>query len=280
MTYRAPQTADAEALPSVVRDGREESLRFNRDVNWADFDPSAYWKHNYQTLRNDDQAIIQSVAGFFSRHFRNAPRVELLRGLDVGSGANLYPAFALLPWSGRITLSDLSPANITWLNRAASGIGVENDRGDWYWQPFWAEYARFPGYQRLANPRQLLAARHEVRRLNVLNLPAAHWDLGTMFFVAESITSYPEEFHEAVASFLAALGPGAPFAAAFMEGSVGYVIAGRNYPAVRQVDPAMLETVFSRYGARAQVSRVDVRAQNPATDGYQGMLLAVGTTAP
>jgi hypothetical protein len=278
MTNWGHDTSATEALVSVIRDGREESLRRNREVDWDEFDPSAYWEHNYKTLRNDDQSIIQSVAGFFSRHFQNAGGIDLLRGLDVGSGANLYPALGLLPWSGRITLTDLSPGNVDWLGRAAAGIGVDDADGAWVWQPFWVEYARFGGYQQLANPRTLLAARHEVRRIDVFDLPRANWDLGTMFFVAESITSYPDEFDVAIESFLRALVPGAPFAAAFMESSIGYVIAGRSFPAVRQVGPEMLERVFARFAAEVEVNRIDVRAQNPAQDGYEGMIVVTGTT--
>ncbi|CAM5649016.1 hypothetical protein SANTM175S_10556 [Streptomyces antimycoticus] len=46
---------------------------------------------------------------------------------------------------------------------------------------------------------------------------AERWDLGTMFFVAESITTSLDEFRRGVGCFMSALNPGAPFAAAFME---------------------------------------------------------------
>ena len=279
MSNSARPEVSVETLPSLVRDDAVELLRHNHDVDWDEFDSQAYWKHNYETLRNDDQSIIQTVAGFFSRHFRETPGTELLRGLDVGSGANLYPALALLPWSGSITLTDPAAPNLDWLRRAAAGIGVENARGDWVWQPFWAEFARFPGYQQLANPRQLLAARHELRRSGVLDLDRAGWDLGTMFFVAESTTSYPEEFRAAAAGFLAALVPGAPFAAGFMVGSIGYQVAGRSYPAVRAVNAEMIESVLGRLCAELTVITVDVPAQNPEQDGYDGMVVALGVTA-
>ncbi len=279
MSNTARSDVSAEALPSVVHDGPIELIRRNREVDWEQFDSQAYWKHNYESLRNDDQSIIQTVAGFFSRHFRDTPGTELLRGLDVGSGANLYPALALLPWSGSITLTDPATPNLDWLRRAGAGIGMEDARGDWVWQPFWAEYARFPGYQQLANPRQLLAARHEIRRAAVLDLEPAGWDLGTMFFVAESTTSYLEEFRAAVAAFLAALVPGAPFAAAFMDGSVGYSVADRRFPAVRAVNAELIEAVLSRDCAELSVVTVDVPAQNPEQDGYDGMVVALGVTA-
>ena len=271
MTHRGTQVGFTEALPSVIRDGREESLRHNNDVDWDKFDPDAHWAHNYQNLSSDDRTIIQQVAGFFSQYFQQTPGTELLRGLDVGSGGNLYPALGLLPWSGRITLTDPAPASISWLRRAAAGTGMENSQGDWYWQPFWAEYAEFPGYQQLANPRQLLAARHDVRRYSVLNLARANWDIGTMFFVAESITAQPEEFADAVDSFFGALVPGAPFAVACRV----------PLPTVRQMDSKTIETALSRHCHTLEITRIDaLAAQHQAANTQPGTIIAVGTTNP
>ncbi len=191
--------------------------RRNADAGWSGFDPNAYWLARYRTLGPADRAVVQAVAEFLSAHFTTtrAGQAGLLRGLDIGSAGNLYPALALLPWSGRITLGDVTPEGIDWLHRAAAGLGLDDEDGVWAWQQFWTEFARFPGYQQLANPRRLLAARHRVVRQNVLDLPPASWDIGTMFFVAESRTADPAEVRLATESFLRALVPGAPFAAAF-----------------------------------------------------------------
>jgi hypothetical protein len=255
-----------------------ELLQHNSGVDWESFDPDAYWESNYRTLRNDDQSIIEVVGEFFSRHFRNAPRPHLLRALDIGSGGNLYPALAMLPWSASITLTDISAANLTWLRAAAAGHGADDPRGRWLWQPFWAEYARYVGYQQLADPRRQLAARHEIRLQDVYTLEPARWDLGTMFFVAESTTSDQGEFTDATAAFLRALVPGAPFAAAFMDSSVGYVVADRSFPAVRSVNVSLVRDVLSRFSEDVTVAKVDIPAHNPLADGYEGMIVATGTS--
>lgn len=274
----APTVVPAEAALTVHHHSEVEFLRHNDDVDWNTFDPVAYWESNYRMLRNDDQSIIEMVGEFFSGHFRNAPPENALRGLDVGSGGNLYPALGMLPWSGTITLTDVTPANLDWLNAAAE-VGADDSRGRWVWQPFWSEYARYIGYQQLADPRSLLAARFEVRRQSVLDLEPAGWELGTMFFVAESITSYQDEFVAAVTAFLTALVPGAPFAAAFMDGSTGYLVADRSFPAVRAVDVPLLQEVLSRFSTDVRVRRVDVPVDDPVRAGYQGMVVATGTTA-
>ncbi len=271
-------TEIASAAVSVHRDLEVKLPRRNRDVDWETFDPAGYWEGNYRVLRNDDQSIIELVGEFFSRHFLKAPASGVLRGLDVGSGANLYPALGMLPFSAAITLTDVSPANLAWLGAAAAGIGVEDSRGRWVWQPFWAEYARYAGYQQVVDPRATLAARCQVRRLDLLQLEPARWDLGTMFFVADSMTSCEQEFSAAVAAFVRALVPGAPFAAAFMDSSVGYTVAGRSFPAVRSVTVPLVRTVLSQLRTEATVTRLDVAAHDPVQDGYEGMIVATGFT--
>ena len=95
------------------------------------------------------------------------------------------------------------------------------------------------GYNEIGVPRKQLReacageqACAGVEQRSVFDLPAAQWDLGTMFFVAESITEDPAEFRDAVARFVGALKPGAPFAATFMAGSDGYPVAGTRFPAL------------------------------------------------
>ena len=272
----APEALSTDAPPTVHHGREVELLRHNGDVDWNSFDPVAYWECNYQTLRNDDQSIIELVGEFFSRHFRNAAQLHLLRGLDVGSAGNLYPALALLPWSEKITLTEVTPAAVDWLGQAAT-VGADDARGRWVWQPFWAEYARYVGYQQVAEPRAELAARHEVRRQGLHELAGERWDLGTMFFVAESMTSYPEEFEAAVAAFGQALVPGAPFAAAFMDRANGYTVAGHAFPTVRTVDADLVRRVLSRFSADVSVIRVDVHPDDPVQAGYEGMIVATGT---
>jgi hypothetical protein len=198
--------------------------------------------------------------------------------LDVGSGGNLYPALGMLPWSATITLTDVSTAALGWLSAAAVGVGADDRRGRWLWQPFWAEYNRYSGYQRVLDPRGELAARHRIQQQDVLTLPPAAWDLGTMFFVADSMTSLETEFTEAATAFGRALVPGAPFAAAFMDSSVGYAVAGRSFPSVRTVDVGLVRRVLGTFSDDVTVTRVDVPAHDPVQDGYEGMIVATGTT--
>jgi hypothetical protein len=98
-----------------------------------------------------------------------------------------------------------------------------------------------------------------------------------MFFVAESLSDDRSEFEDAVARFLGVLRPGAPFAAAFMEKSVGYDVGGTRFPATA-VDADDVFDVLRRGAEDLRVERIDAD-DDPLRDGYTGMLLAMGRVA-
>jgi hypothetical protein len=95
-----------------------------------------------------------------------------------------------------------------------------------------------------------------------------------MFFVAESITKKPDEFRTAVARFLGALKPGAPFAAAFMAGSDGYEVARTVFPAV-PITPDDVRGHFTELGA-GELSVEALETEHRVRDGYTGMIIATG----
>jgi hypothetical protein len=266
----------AEGPPDIVTDAY---LRHNDDVAWDEFDPQKYWQHNYSSLREDDLAIILAVGEYFSGYFNRHPEALGGLGLDVGSGSNLYPALGMLPWTRNITLTDHSGANAAWLRRQLreGGEPLPAD-ASWSWDPFWRAYAKFDGYEQAGDPRQLLADRVSVEQISVFELPEdGRFDIGTMFFVAESMTSYETEFEDATARFLAALRPGAPFAAAFMDKSLGYVVGDKSFPAVREVDQPTVASTLKTLGATAVAQKIPIPGNDPLRDGYDGMIIAVGT---
>lgn len=277
-----PHTGAIAVQAHAVPDRAEElglvPGRHNKDVEWAEFAPEAYWNHNYRYLRADDTEIIHAVGAFFARHFQAHP-APMSRGIDVGSGSNLYPALSMLPWCEKIHLTDHSPSNVAWL-REHAGIQPES----WDWQPFWDEFRdNFKGYSEITDPRVALdlATRGNIQERSVFALPERRFDIGTMFFVAESMTSFENEFDVATEKFLRCLRPGSPFAAAFMDSSVGYVVADKSFPAVPEVTEDVVKDVLIRQlGADAHVTKVQVPASDPLRDGYKGMIIAVGTTAP
>jgi hypothetical protein len=246
----------------------------NADAPWNRFSSHDYWRRNYHELQAEDQEILRLVSHFFIRAFARRPSVR--RGVDVGSGTNLYPALLMLPWTEQILLTDFSASNVHWLQHH-----LADDSAAWTWQPFWREPQEAEGYNMISEPRKQLreACFGEpgyagIEQLSVFDLPKARWDLGTMFFVAESITEDPTEFRAALARFVGALKPGAPFAAAFMAGSQGYPVAGTRFPAL-PITPDDVSVHLLACGA-SELSVKLLRTKHRVRDGYQGMIVATG----
>lgn len=241
-------------------------LTGNADCPWDEFDPDVYTDLCYRILRDDDRLILQRIRDFFADSLGHR---RGLRGADVGPGSNLYPALALLPFCDEITLVERGAANRRWLR-------VEIAGPDGYarsWDPFWTELATAAPYRQVAQPRQALRERARVIAGDVFTLERNQWDVGTMCFVAESITARSTEFRRAVARFLGALRPSAPFAAAFMADSLGYTVAAHRFPAVA-VSRTDVAASLSPLASLHEVTVIS--SDTPLRDGYSGMILALG----
>lgn len=236
----------------------------NAEFPWDGFDSDWYFAHNYARLRDDDRQIIKLVGEFFAS-VRPPEKGRMRRGIDVGSGTNLYPALAMLPLCGEITLWERASTNRDWLS-AQLAAGYADS-----WNEFWKELTSYPAYK-IKDPRLVLGDRARVEPGSIFDLPKGKWSLGTMFFVAESITRVRPEFQRAVQSFVQALEKNSPFAAAFMIGSAGYNVGGVHFPAVaitRDDVKQCLESV-------ARDVKLHPIASSGLREGYKGMLLATG----
>ncbi len=260
------------ALPTMV-DTVDAQVR-NAQAPWADFSSEKYYDHNYKIMLAEDQEIMQRVSLFFAKAFANRDRAEC--AIDVGSGANLYPALLMLPWTRNILLTDYSPPNVDWLDRE-----VREESTPWPWESFWLELKAAKGYEDVEDPRRQLKKaclgdphRAGIKRESVFTLPEDQWQLGTMFFVAESITEDLAEFRAAVGKFVSALQKDAPFAATFMAESDGYRVGTTWFPA-RSVTSEQVRECFEDLG----VNKLTVAmTEKPAKvrDGYKGMIIATG----
>jgi hypothetical protein len=247
----AEKTVAAQGKPRV----------HNADVDWGLFDPEWYRAHNYGTLRDDDRTIIGNIRNFFAG--ANLP--VNAQGVDVGSGANLYPTFAMLPFCRHVDLIEFSATNVLWLKKQVGGF----DRA---WDPFWSAFSGHPAYRTVTDPRTALAERASVTEKSVFDLPRSAWDIGTMFFVACSISTVLEEFREALHRFIGSLKPDAPFAAAFMDHSEGYVVNGNWFPAV-QIGVDDVKSALAPVAYNVKIERI---SSSTLRDGYKGMILAWG----
>ncbi|MEV0277052.1 SCO2525 family SAM-dependent methyltransferase [Streptomyces sp. NPDC050610] len=249
-----------------------DTLCLNRDAPWDSFDSQSYTQHNYSALRPDDEEIINVVRDYFSDHFRTNPEWPV-SGIDVGAGANLYPALSLLPWCDEITLYERSAQNVDWLRNQIPRYGDS-------WDPFWQVLCKEEEYQDITNPRARFAGSVTVEEGDLFRLPdrLRNQGVGTMFFVAESLSTSHREFEGAVAAFIGSLAPGAPFAAAFMENSGGYLVGDELFPAC-EVDSAKVEASLDPHAAVEILERFGL-PEGPVREGYTGMVLACGRRGP
>jgi NNMT/PNMT/TEMT family len=240
----------------------------NDAVAWSDFDADEYWHINYSSVLPEDAQIIQCASKFLIEAC--GPASHSKRAVDVGAGANLYPALLMLPWAEHIVFTEYASPNINWLTE-----NLADRPGEWQWQPFWDLVADRTGYRAVEQPRRKLAAVHEIRTVSIFDLPSRAWDLGSMFFVADGMTTDAGEFELAIRSFLNALKPGSPFMMAFMEGSSGYDVHGVRFPAVR-VTPDSLDALLADLPVTGtSVLRTDNSIRR-VRHGYDAMLLVTG----
>jgi hypothetical protein len=250
----------------TLRSSGEAQL--NADVPWAAFDPIAYVDNNYRGVQAEDAEILQIVGDHFGDHFRER-RTGLVSGIDVGAGANLYPALAMLPWCDEITLYERSPANVRYLKSQVRSY----DRN---WDQFWNLLRKNDAYgSLLMDPRDRFRDVVRVRSGDLFDLVRheGRWSMGTMFFVAESMTTSHEEFSRGVECFLRALAPGAPFAAAFMEHSTGYHAGKHFFPAC---DVGELEVYESLEPFAGEFKTMRLKSSAAVREGYSGMIVAYG----
>jgi len=215
-------------------------------------------------LRPDDEQIISIVADYFqARKARDGWRDK---AIDVGSGANLYPALTMLPFTSEVTLYERAQSNCDWL-RSQKALPNES------WWQFWSHMtAGRPDYRGIKEPFDLLGSRAKVVKGNIFNLKPAQYDIGTMFFVAESITTRNDEFERATRAFVTSLKPGSPFAAAFMKDSSGYTVGNVSFPAC-SVDERDITRALAKVARDVTLTTVE---SNDLREGYGGMIVATG----
>ncbi|MGA5301399.1 SCO2525 family SAM-dependent methyltransferase [Nucisporomicrobium flavum] len=259
-----PAARPPAAITPVIYDGATVQDVANADCDWDHFDSASYFEHNYSTAREADIRIARIIA----RHFAETARLYPTggRAIDVGAGANLYPALAMLPFAEDVHLSERAESNRLWLDAQ-----IEQPAPSW--TDFWRVISsgREP-YQRVANFQQSLRRRAHVQAGDVFKLPTGVYNLGTMFFVAESITTMNKEFRRAINAFVGSLKVKAPFAAAFMKDSSGYRVGGRDYPAC-PVDESDIRRSFAEI---AHDVKLDTIEDTEVRSGYAGMIVVTG----
>lgn len=245
----------------------------NAQAPWSGFDSRAYVNANYLELHDEDAEIISIMRDHFGDYFREHHQDPVV-GIDIGAGANLYPALAMLPWCKEITLVERSSRNLGYLESQLESY-------DENWDQFWVTLRENPEYRAYGgDPREKFREVVHVVPGDLLDFDLVAergpWSVGTMFFVAESMTTEREEFDRGVATFMRALAPGAPFFAAFMEHSEGYRVGDEFFPACDVGESEVYESLEPFAGKIDTLRLKRLKAPGNLREGYSGMIVAYG----
>jgi len=233
----------------------------NDDAPWELFSSVDYLAHNYMTVRDDDEQILALLKEYLLLH--TPP--EGSRVLDIGPGTNLYPSLAVLPWASSIDMVEWAPGNVSWLQSEVAQLGSN-------WEEFWSRLSDIAPWAAL-DFRERLRDVAAVRRGSIFDLDTSAWDIGLMFFVAESISDEPAEFEMALLRFAEAIRPGGILLSAFMENSEGYPVGDQHFPAVPVRDEHLLR-VLEPICSSLEIHRIDI-GEEALREGYSGMLVAL-----
>ncbi len=238
----------------------------NSEFNWDVFDPNKYLSNNYESVHKSDAEILTILASFW-RRFPIGKRTKMV---DVGTGSNLYPILAALPYVSEIDCWEFGLQNILWLEREISKEKIEP-----CWQQFITLLEKETAVYSNIDWHDMLS--HKVRPVqgSIFDLPKNNWDVATMFFCAESITRDIAEFEEAMRCFIDSIKDGGQFFAAFMENSQGYKVGDVDFPAIA-LNEEMLAVVLEKLKCDATTIKIGIHGR-ALRKGYSGMLLAYGS---
>ncbi|MEU3401150.1 class I SAM-dependent methyltransferase [Streptomyces filamentosus] len=218
--------------------------RRNADADWDAWPVQDYLAENYRRLHPCDVAVIRHHAAVY--RLLGPGSVE--RSVEFGAGPNLYPLMPAATACRRVDALEPGAAGHAYL-RAQLRNGPDPS-----WQPFYALCRRLDP----ALPRTLAAALRGVRavRGDARAVRRGAYGLGSMSFVAESVTEDREEFARVCREFIGCVRPGGHLLAAFMENMPSYRIGdGPVWPGC-PVDAAAVRAAFAPYTRELAVRRV------------------------
>ncbi|MER5738583.1 class I SAM-dependent methyltransferase [Streptomyces sp. NPDC002262] len=218
--------------------------RRNADADWDAWPVEAYLAENYRSLHPCDVAVIRHHSALYRR--LGPGSVE--RSVEFGAGPNLYPLMPAATACRAVDALEPGAAGHAYLRAQL------RDGPDPSWQPFYALCRRLDP----ALPRTLAEALRGVTavRGDVRAVRRHAYGLGSMSFVAESVTEDHEEFARVCRDFADCVRPGGHLLAAFMENMPSYRIGdGPLWPAC-PVDAGVVREAFAPHARRLEIRRV------------------------
>ena len=243
----------------------ETPLR-NHDVDWDTWPVEEYLTENYREVHPADLAVIDH----HSRYYRQFPADTFERSVEFGAGPNLYPLMLAAGVSRHIHAIEPSANSVAYLRQQLRDVPEAS------WAAFYqACRERLPTLPE--DPRDALS-RVTVAQVRAQDVDPGAYDLGSMHFVAESVTEDRDEFEALCGLFVRSVRPEAPVVAAFMENMGRYGLGdGSRWPGY-PVDADKVAAAFDGITTELHIDRIDADETLPDY-GYTGMVLLTARRA-
>ena len=192
-------------------------------IQWNDFCSEAYFEDNYKKASTIDRKLADMLRAFCIKYgpFKNS--------IDVGTGTNLIPYIVRENFVQTSILFEYSDNNIKWLKNV-----FENQSLLKHWSNYLPTDVEISPFNAPI-----------IEKGSIFEPINRKFDLATMFFCAESITSEINEFISAINNFVNCLNPDGYYFIALMRNSLGYSVNGIHYPAV-SIDEHIVQHTFSK----------------------------------
>jgi hypothetical protein len=249
----------------------------NDDYDW-NYNPETYLKGNYEVLIPEDHHLSR-VAIHALIDCKGDAFGTLKHGLHIGIGAvprgsALITPFMAHPKSGaKITMGDIGQIKLDATKKLMASLR-SNDLG--IWQAHEDDMAETNSLWR--GTFQAAAHLSEVKELDMFKLKENTYDIASAEHLFESATQDPEEYKLSLRRFFRSVKPGGVIHMAYVVGSEGYTVGGKEYPAY----PVMPDEVV-RYASEELTniqnfftSASGQMREEKDTHGYKGLGVLVG----
>lgn len=243
-------------------------------TSFREFPARAYLDKYYSYVGEENASMLRAIVDFARRL---KPRFNHV--VEVGGGPSLVSLLALTAALGapkRVAFLDIAPANLEevslWLTEDPSSFDYSRILR-------WLEIEY--GADRHQVESSLRSARWELLEVDLEKpLPRylrARYDVVSSHFFAESATDDRCEFERLLADLVAMGRPEASVFLSLMRRSIGYSVAGKDFPAF-PVDEVTLTQHLENAGIHFEDFDIrSVLAEDPPTrPGYDGMVFAAG----
>lgn len=246
------------------------------DDAFEPFNPRAYLQEYYSCLGTENRALLQFLHEAYASIFRER---QAARMLEFGGGPTLYQLISAAKYPVSIDFSDYLDENLREIQK-----WLHNQPGAFCWDNYLQYALEQEGSPSDARARAQRAhdMRTRVQRLLVCDAKRpdplgahyrAHYDIVSVNFVLESITTDMAEWDRLIEHVVSLVQPAGHLLMCAITGATSYRVGDRFFPAV-PISLALLEERLRQHQFAISQSRV-IDAEHQDQQGYDGICMVL-----